>query len=183
MYESLIIKSILISPLALIIYLLAAMALGWTLYGLRGYRHWVKRFNRYHILPSRRQLRPNYGYVEYIPEVVRQPRSPIIPIAPVATYRAPVAPVASSYSTKDDLQVIEGIGPKIEAILNEQGIYTWRELAKTPLENLKRILERAGSQFQSHDPRSWADQAKMADQGMWNQLKEFQNIIPSTEKK
>lgn len=167
------------SPLALIVYVLAAIALGWTLYSLRGYRHWVKRFNRYHMIPHRRKLRPGYGYVEYVPEVVQAP----VYIRQTPSYHAPVRSQTPVYSTKDDLQVIEGIGPKIEVLLNGQGIYTWRELAKTPLENLKRILERAGSQFQSHDPRTWADQAKMADQGQWDELKAFQNITPHPEEK
>lgn len=196
---------IILTPLSLGIIILGGMALGWTIYGLRGYRHWVKRFNRYH-LPTRRGnrkarkiVRPNYGYVEYVPEVVNAPimthpiasAAPVIVPAPVIQKRAPqiinkqtvaqaspvAAPTTPLRSTKDDLQVIEGIGPKIEKILNDNGIYTWRELAMTPGTNTKAMLERAGKSFGMHDPTTWAEQARMADIGDWDELKAYQEFL------
>lgn len=180
MFESLFIKSILISPIAFGLYLLAAMALGWTLYGLRGYGHWVRRLSRYGSIPRKRRMQPGYGYVEYIPEVVRPlnvVRGQFVPPAPVAQPTVPL------YSTKDDLKIVEGIGPKIEGILNSNGIYTWRELALTPNENIRRMLDQAGNQYHAHDPQTWGKQAAMADQGLWNELKELQDTLDSTQKK
>lgn len=40
----------------------------------------------------------------------------------------------------DDLKAIEGIGPKIEGLLNSAGIKTWRELADSSVEVLREIL-------------------------------------------
>lgn len=165
--------TLLLSPLALIVCILIGGALGWTLYGLRGYYYWYKRFHRYGSFRRRRiRMRPGYGYVEYPPELSEYKR-----IARATPFITKKEPQKVKYSTKDDLQLIEGIGPKIEIILNEQGIYTWRELAQTPVTNLKKILENAGKQFTAHDPTTWPKQAQMADTGYWNELKEYQDIL------
>ena len=39
---------------------------------------------------------------------------------------------------RDDLKKIEGIGPKIEKLCNGIGVYTWRQLAETPVETLQK---------------------------------------------
>lgn len=180
-----------LTPLSLAVLLFAAMCLGWVIYGLRGYKYWWKRFHHYKTVPTRRAMKRNYGYVEYVPEVTNTP----IAFAPAPVKRAPQiihktapapihipmnTPVAAAQpivSTKDDLRVIEGIGPKIEEILNSNGVYTWRELALTPVSNLKAMLERAGTKFQMHDPKTWPEQAKMADTGEWDELKKYQDFL------
>ncbi|MEM1360077.1 MAG: 50S ribosomal protein L27, partial [Bacteroidota bacterium] len=45
---------------------------------------------------------------------------------------------------QDDLKLVEGIGPKIEGLLNDIGITTWRELADAPLEKVQEMLDAAG---------------------------------------
>lgn len=188
-----------LTPLSLGVILLIAMAAGWVIYGLRGYKYWYKRFHYYKV-PRRKKMRKNYGYVEYVPEVVnvtprptaRAPqvieKQPIQRTAPMQAVPVPApAPKKATkavvpdpeplYSTKDDLRVVEGIGPKIEEILNQQGIYTWRELAMTPVSNLQNILANAGKRFQMHDPSSWPEQAKMADQGKWDELRKWQDEL------
>ena len=35
----------------------------------------------------------------------------------------------------------------------------------------------AGERFQMHDPTSWPDQAKLAAEGRWDELKELQDIL------
>ena len=37
-----------------------------------------------------------------------------------------------SRANPDDLKIIEGIGPKIEELLNNEGIYKYAQLAATP---------------------------------------------------
>ena len=78
---------------------------------------------------------------------------------------------------RDDLTRIEGIGPKIEKMLNDDLIYTWAELATTPLDRLKGILRKGGDRYKMHDPTSWPDQAKLAAEGRWDELKELQDIL------
>ena len=78
---------------------------------------------------------------------------------------------------RDDLKRIEGIGPKIERMLNDDHIYTWAELAAAPVDRLKRILRGGGDSYKMHDPTSWPDQAKLAAQGRWKELEEFQDTL------
>jgi predicted flap endonuclease-1-like 5' DNA nuclease len=78
---------------------------------------------------------------------------------------------------RDDLKRIEGIGPKIEKMLNDELIYTWAELAAAPVDRLKSILRKGGERYKMHDPTSWPDQAKLAAQGRWKELEELQDIL------
>lgn len=68
-------------------------------------------------------------------------------------------------SAKDNLKKIEGIGPKIEKLLNERGVTTFTALAKAKLPFLKEVLADAGSRFKMHDPTTWPEQAKLAAAG------------------
>lgn len=63
-------------------------------------------------------------------------------------------------TTKDNLRLIDGIGPKIESILNKEGIKSFGDLASAKKTTLDAILEKAGPRFQMHDPATWAIQAK-----------------------
>lgn len=74
----------------------------------------------------------------------------------------------------DDLKVIEGIGPKIEVLLNNSNIYTWKKLSKTGIGELKKILKAAGSKYQVHDPSTWPEQAALAASWKWTELEELQ---------
>ncbi|MEN8165232.1 MAG: hypothetical protein ABFS37_13970 [Acidobacteriota bacterium] len=91
--------------------------------------------------------------------------------------RLAIAVAAARPAHRDDLKKIEGVGPKIESLLFEDGILTWEQLAGTPVERIKGILHRAGAQFQIHDPASWPDQAKLAAEGRWKDLEELQDIL------
>lgn len=82
-------------------------------------------------------------------------------------------PVAQS-PTKDDLKKIEGIGPKIEGLLNADGIHTFSELSKTPVGRLQSILDKAGPRFMLARPASWPQQATLAANGQWDDLNKLQ---------
>ncbi len=77
----------------------------------------------------------------------------------------------------DNLKVVEGIGPKIEKLLNKAGIYSFKDLAKSHHKDLKMILEDAWSMFQMHNPKTWPDQARLAADGHWGELKEYQDLL------
>jgi len=78
---------------------------------------------------------------------------------------------------KDDLKKIEGIGPKIEEILNTKGINTFKVLSNTSRDTIKSYLDEAGSRFKMHEPKSWPHQAGMADRGEWDDLKLYQEFM------
>jgi predicted flap endonuclease-1-like 5' DNA nuclease len=73
----------------------------------------------------------------------------------------------------DDLKIVEGIGPKIEELFHKAGINTWHQLAASEVSKLKEILVAGGEQFQMHDPSTWPQQAKLAENGLWKEFKEL----------
>ncbi|HEY8092972.1 MAG TPA: hypothetical protein VID93_04295 [Acidimicrobiales bacterium] len=75
----------------------------------------------------------------------------------------------------DDLKVIEGIGPRIEEVLQGAGITTWTKLAQASPEQLRSVLTAAGSQYNAHDPTTWPQQAVLALGGHWDALKILQD--------
>ncbi len=78
---------------------------------------------------------------------------------------------------QDDLKAIEGIGPKIEGLLKENGISTWENLSHTSAENLRNILEKAGPRFQLAEPSTWPKQAMLASEGRWEELMNYQDAL------
>ena len=73
--------------------------------------------------------------------------------------------------TLDDLEVIEGIGPKIESLCHGIGIRTWFDLSTTEVSLLSTMLADAGSGVASHDPSSWPEQAGLLAAGRWDEFK------------
>ncbi len=77
----------------------------------------------------------------------------------------------------DDLKIIEGIGPKIEGLLKGAGIHTWQELAEADADLLRSILHAAGESYRIHDPTTWPAQARLAANGSWELLREYQEQL------
>lgn len=77
----------------------------------------------------------------------------------------------------DDLKLIEGVGPKIADLLINAGIVTFADLAATSAEKVTEILSAAGSNFATHNPTTWADQAALARDGKFDELKELQDRL------
>ena len=75
----------------------------------------------------------------------------------------------------DDLTKVEGIGPKAAEALVAAGIATFADLSKGDAEKIKEILTEASSRMAHLDPTSWPKQAKMAADGKWEELKEWQD--------
>ncbi len=78
---------------------------------------------------------------------------------------------------KQDLKKIEGIGPKIEQLLNDAGIMSYRQLAETPLAKLKKILADGDPAAPVHNPVTWSAQARLADDGNWEALAKWQEVL------
>lgn len=79
--------------------------------------------------------------------------------------------------TKTDLKAIEGIGPKMETILNKAGINTYAQLATTKIITLKEILAAAGPRYKMINTSTWAKQARLARDGKWDALITLQGTI------
>lgn len=99
-------------------------------------------------------------------------------VAKAETPAKPLATAAPAAITKpDDLKKIEGIGPKIASLLNDAGIMTFANLAATDASKVKEILAAAGSRFTAHDPTTWGQQAGLAANGKWDELKKWQDEL------
>lgn len=77
----------------------------------------------------------------------------------------------------DDLKKIEGIGPKIAELFNNAGIITFADLAATSVERLNELLEEAGPRYNIHNPKTWPEQAQLANEGKWDELAELQEKL------
>jgi predicted flap endonuclease-1-like 5' DNA nuclease len=97
--------------------------------------------------------------------------------AVAASSLAASTPAPKKSTGKDDLKIVEGIGPKIEELCNNAGIMTFAELAATSPERIKEILEAAGSRFQMHDPTTWPKQSELARDGKFDELKKWQDEL------
>ncbi len=77
----------------------------------------------------------------------------------------------------DDLKVIEGIGPKIAELFNDNGVNTWYQLSKTSVERCQEILNIGGKRFEIHKPDTWPMQAELAFEGKWAALLKLQDEL------
>lgn len=75
-----------------------------------------------------------------------------------ATAESPPVPADNQVSSEpDDLTRINGIGPKIQQALNEEGIYTYQQLAKMDVETLQALMQRRKWTMATYT--TWPEQA------------------------
>jgi|LakWasM111_LOW13_FD_contig_123_4888_length_753_multi_5_in_0_out_2_1 large subunit ribosomal protein L21 len=89
----------------------------------------------------------------------------------------PAAAKTTAKAKKDDLTIVEGIGPKIADLLIADGIVTFADLASAKVEAIAAILEKAGSRFSTHKPDTWPQQAALARDGKMDELKALQDAL------
>ena len=87
---------------------------------------------------------------------------------------APKATAKKASGKADDLKKIEGIGPKIAETLVEAGIATYEDLAKAKPAKISEIIEGVRG---NHVPDTWPQQAQLAADGKWDELKELQDKL------
>jgi len=78
---------------------------------------------------------------------------------------------------KNNLRRIEGIGPKIEGLLNAASIVTFQQLADAPQATLLAILAAAGPRYKMHNPATWNQQAALAAAGKLTELAKLQDEL------
>ena len=81
----------------------------------------------------------------------------------------------SAKTQHDNLQKIEGIGPRIAGILQNAGITTFKQLSNTDVSTLKEILR--NSNLRLANPETWPEQALYATKADWESLSFFQNQL------
>ena len=75
----------------------------------------------------------------------------------------------------DNFTKIDGIGPKVSSVLRFSGIKTFSKLASVDVAELREILVAENpSILRLTDPSTWSEQARMAAEGDWEDLKALQ---------
>ncbi len=77
----------------------------------------------------------------------------------------------------DDLKLVEGIGPKISQLFNNNGISTWYQLSIASIERCQEVLNSGGKRYEIHNPSTWPKQSGLAFNGKWEELKELQDYL------
>ena len=75
----------------------------------------------------------------------------------------------------EDLTRIEGIGPKINATLQQKGITSFQKLAETSVDDLQKILDEVNIRLAK--PTTWPDQSALAAAGKWEDLQKLQDEL------
>ncbi len=97
--------------------------------------------------------------------------------SPEAPDPKPEVAVATPSSGKkvDDLQKIDGIGPKTASVLNNAGITTYASIAQANVDTLANILREAG--IRAPIPKTWPKQARLAATEEWDELAAYQTTL------
>ncbi|MUU79441.1 hypothetical protein [Winogradskyella endarachnes] len=78
---------------------------------------------------------------------------------------------------QDDLTVVEGIGPKIQELFHNHDVKTWKALSECSVEKCQSVLTSGGDRFKMHKPGTWPKQAKLAYEGKWEELSNWQDQL------
>ncbi len=95
--------------------------------------------------------------------------------APPEKVETPSPAIASAPPVIDDLEIIEGIGPKIAGVLKQAGVTSFAQLAGMDPARIDEILHAANMRLA--DPKSWPEQARLAAAGDQAGLKALQDRL------
>ena len=112
-----------------------------------------------------------------VKETVVAVEAPVVVETPAPVVETVVTETIAISAKADDLKIIEGIGPKIAELLNNDGIITFQDLANASVERIQGILDAAGSRYRMHDPSTWAHQSQLAADGKMDELKVLQDNL------
>lgn len=77
----------------------------------------------------------------------------------------------------NDLEIIEGIGPKIAGLFNDNGVTTFAQVSGMSVPAMNAILEKGGSRFKLANPSTWAKQARLCHENRWAELQALQDSL------
>jgi large subunit ribosomal protein L21 len=84
---------------------------------------------------------------------------------------------------RDDIELIEGIGPKIAQVLAAGGITTFAQLADAKPEAMTEMLKASGGRFGLANPASWPEQAALLRDGKMAEFKTLTDALVGGVKK
>ncbi len=112
------------------------------------------------------------------PEDVPSPDAEVGEPLPGIDIEAEAPPEEAVPVVADELERIDGIGPKISSVLQAAGITTFAALAATDVRRLEEVLETESPRLlRLADPATWPEQARLAAAGDWEGLEAFQGTL------
>ncbi|MBI1279079.1 MAG: hypothetical protein GC179_13205 [Anaerolineaceae bacterium] len=104
------------------------------------------------------------------------PPAPSMPKASVAdaSTDAPTQVMPTAAPKRDDLLIIEGIGPKSKEALYKGGITSFEQIANLTADDLYRIVKIEGGVNLVSDTKTWPKQARLLADG---KIKEFEEYV------
>lgn len=127
---------------------------------------------------TKKRLDRTYVSISPAGELVVEKAAPAPKKAPAKAAAPAEKPAKAPKAAKaDDLKKIEGVGPKIASLLADAGLETFAKVGAASADKIREILEAAGNRYKSHDPTTWPQQAKMAAEGKWDELKAWQDEL------
>ena len=93
------------------------------------------------------------------------------------------AVIPAPKGSKDNLEIIEGIGPKIAKVLVDGGISTFALLASAKADDVTAMLKASGGRFSLANPASWAEQAALLRDGKMAEFKALTDALVGGVKK
>jgi predicted flap endonuclease-1-like 5' DNA nuclease len=89
-------------------------------------------------------------------------------------------PQANAYAKlkNNNLQIIEGIGPKMDEVLKKHNVTTWADIASKTAKDLRVLLDKENpKRYKIIDPTTWSDQAQLAVDAKWAELIDMQKDL------
>ncbi len=149
-------------------------------------------FDKVHIFKMRRrkhyQKRQGHrqSYTELFIAAIADGKGGVSKAEAAAVIPAPKAlasSVAATKGGKDNLEIIEGIGPKIAKVLVDGGISTFALLASAKADDVSAMLKASGGRFSLANPASWAEQAALLRDGKMAEFKALTDALVGGVKK
>jgi large subunit ribosomal protein L21 len=150
-------------------------------------------FDKVHIFKMRRrkhyQKRQGHrqSYTELFIAAIADGKGGVSKAEAAAVISAPKAlasgVAAATKGGKDNLEIIEGIGPKIAKVLVDGGISTFALLAAAKADDVTAMLKASGGRFSLANPASWAEQAALLRDGKMAEFKALTDALVGGVKK
>ncbi len=104
---------------------------------------------------------------------VTPPPTPTIAAQAAPPIRAAAAPVVRASGKRDDLLIIEGIGPKSKEALNKAGVTSFEQIANLTPDDLYRMVKIEGGVNLVGDTKTWPKQARLLADGKIQEFEEY----------
>ena len=108
---------------------------------------------------------------------------PVIQDLPLDSQNPSIFQQDTPSTEKDDLTIIEGVGPKIQSLLYEGGVSSYAQIIEMNPQAIRDILIKSGPTYAVHDPSTWAEQSALAKAGKLDELKALQKELKGGKRK